>query len=305
MRQRAVGIRMLLCAVLLVCGGAVFAAAPAASGPATKPTADVRVMTFNIRLGTAKDGLNAWPLRKELLFRTVETFDPDLFGTQEVLPGQGEELKARFARTHDFVGVPRNDGKTTGEMAAVLFRRDRFEKVREGTFWLSETPEKIGSRGWDAALPRVATWVELRDKRNDGRKLLFLNTHFDHVGKKARVESAKLLRRRLVELAGADAAVIVTGDFNSPQDSPAYKEILGAPGGPLRLVETFKEAHPSPTTRDFTFHGFTGENKSASRIDWILRSDRFETIRADIDRTSENGRYPSDHFPVEALVRWR
>jgi endonuclease/exonuclease/phosphatase family metal-dependent hydrolase len=295
--------------LLLLARDASGATSAAATTPATtQAAADLRVMTFNIRLATAKDGLNAWPLRKELLFRTVETFDPDLLGMQEVLPTQGEELKARLARTHEFYGVPRNDGKTTGEMAAVFFRRERFEKLREGTFWLSETPEKVGSKGWDAALPRVATWVELRDRRNDGRRVLFLNTHFDHVGKTARVESAKLLRRRLIELAGGDgdnAAVIVTGDFNSAQDSPAYHELLGPAGGPLPLIDTFAEAHPRPTADDFTFHGFTGHNKSPTRIDWILRSDRFGTIGAEIDRANENGRYPSDHFPVTAVVRWK
>ena len=267
-------------------------------------------MTFNIRYATPKDipTGNAWPMRKELLFKTIETYDPDLLGMQEVLPTQGAELKQRFASTHDFIGVPRNDGKTAGEMAAVMFRRDRFQKVRDGTFWLSPTPDKIGSKGWDADLPRVVTWVELRDHKTDDRPLLFLNTHFDHLGKTARVESAKLMRKRMIDLAtagGNDDGVIVTGDFNTPQYSPPYKELLGGADAPLRLVETFKEATPHPTTQDFTFNNFTGTNDHADRIDWILRSDHFKTVKAMIDRTNENGRYPSDHYPVEAVLDWR
>jgi len=275
--------------------------------------AELRVMSFNIRYATPKDipSGNAWPQRKEVLFKTIEAFDPDLAGLQEVLPTQGAELKERFAKTHDFIGVPRNDGKTSGEMAAILFRRDRFEKVRDGTFWLSPTPDVVGSKGWDADLPRVVTWVELRDTKNNDRPLLFLNTHFDHLGKQARLESAKLMRQRVLELAalGGDKAIIVTGDFNVPQYSPPYKELLngsdGGGGDTLRLVETFKDATPKPTTQDYTFHGFTGTNDRADRIDWVLRSDHFKTIKGVIDRNNDNGRYPSDHYPVEAVLEWK
>jgi len=284
----------------------VLALVTAAPALAAEP-AQLRVMSFNIRYATPKDipSGNAWPQRKELLFKTIEAYAPDLAGLQEVLPTQGEELNARFAATHDFIGVPRNDGKTAGEMAAVLFRRERFEKVRDGTFWLSETPDVVGSKGWDADLPRVVTWVELRDRRHDDRPLLFLNTHFDHLGKQARVESAKLMRKRITDLAaGRDVAVIVTGDFNVPQYSPPYKELLGDGDAKPRLVETFKEAHPKPTTQDYTFHGFVGQNTRADRIDWVLRSDHFKTVEASIDRTNDNGRYPSDHYPVTAVLQW-
>jgi endonuclease/exonuclease/phosphatase family metal-dependent hydrolase len=284
-------------------------ALPALAASATTRPAELRVMSFNIRYATPRDipAGNAWPLRKELVFKTIAAFDPDIMGLQEVLPTQGEELKARFAATHDFIGVPRNDGKTAGEMVPVLFRRQRFEKVRDGTFWLSETPDAVGSKGWDADLPRIVTWVELRDRRHDNRPVLFLNTHFDHLGKQARVESAKLMRRRMIELAGdvGDKAIIVTGDFNVPQYSPPYKELLGDADATLRLVETFKEANPKPTTRDYTFHGFFGTNTRADRIDWMLRSDHFKTTKAAIDRTNDEGRYPSDHYPVTAVLDWR
>jgi endonuclease/exonuclease/phosphatase family metal-dependent hydrolase len=282
------------------------AATPPSATPATMPS-DLRVMSFNIRLNTPKDMANAWPLRKDVFFKTIETFAPDLMGLQEVTPPQGEEIKSHFKAAYDFLGVPRNDGKTSGEMAAVLFRRDRFERVRDGTFWLSQTPDVVGSKGWDADLPRVVTWVELRDRRNADRPLLFLNTHFDHIGKVARVESVKLMRQKMVEVLGdKPLAVIVTGDFNVPQDSPPYKQMLGGPDAPPRLTDTFKDAHPQPTTRDFTWHGFVGENpRGAQRIDWVLRSDAFQTIAADIDRANDNGKYPSDHFPVEAVLRWK
>jgi len=312
--MKVAGIRLVAWVVLvaLLLPQAADAAAPSALPSSSPLPRELRVMTFNIRYATPKDipSGNAWAQRKELLFKTIEAFDPDLLGTQEVLPTQGGELKERFAKSHEFIGVPRNDGKTSGEMAAVLFRRDRFEKVKDGTFWLSLTPEVVGSKGWDADLPRVVTWVELRDRRNNDRPLLFMNTHFDHLGKQARLESAKLMRKRMLELAGADGdkAILVTGDFNVPQYSPPYKELLngsGVEGDTLRLVETFKDATPKPTTQDFTFNNFNGTNDRADRIDWVLRSDHFKTVKAMIDRTNENGRYPSDHFPVEAVVEWK
>ena len=317
MKRSSAVSRMVVVVLLMVSRGAPAASPAPAPAPAeakakAKADAAVRVMSFNIRLATPKDvpGGNGWDVRKEMLFKTIEHFAPDLAGFQEVLPTQAEELKARFAATHDFIGVPRNDGKTSGEMVPVLFRRDRFERVRDGTFWLSDTPETIGSKGWDADLPRIVTWVELRDRQHGNRPILFLNTHFDHLGKVARMESAKLLRRRMLELAGeagvggGDKAVVITGDFNTPQYSPPYKELLGDAGAPLRLVETFKEATPKPTSRDYTFHGFSGNNKRADRIDWVLRSDHFKTTEAAIDRTNEKGRYPSDHYPVTAVLRW-
>ena len=301
--RRFHGIAALLCTLLWA--SVVLAAEPAAT---TRPS-DLRVMSFNIRLATPKDLDNAWPMRKDLVIRTIETFDPDLLGTQEVLPIQGEHLKARLTK-YVFLGVPRDDGKTRGEMAAVLFRRDRFEKVRDGTFWLSQTPDVVGSKGWDAQLPRVVTWVELKDKRHDSRPLYFFNTHFDHIGKQARIESAKLMRAKMLELVGdADgankAAIVVTGDFNAPQYTAPYKALLGERDGPLPLVETFKEANPKPTSQDFTFHGWNDENKTPHRIDWVLRSNAFETLRGEIDRTKEGGRYPSDHYPVTAVLRYR
>ena len=286
----------------------LWVSAAAAELPATTRPSDLRVMSFNIRLATPKDLSNAWPMRKDLVFRTIEAFDPDLLGTQEVLPVQATDLKARLETKYEVIAVPRDDGKIRGESAAVLFRRERFDKVRGGTFWLSETPDVAGSKGWDAQLPRVVTWVELKDKLHDNTPVYFFNTHFDHIGKTARLESAKLMRTKMLELAGDQAdrlAVVVTGDFNAPQYTEPYKALLGERGGPLPLVETFKEAHPKPTSQDFTFHGWNDENKTPHRIDWILRSAAFETLQADIDRTKEDGRYPSDHYPITAVLQYR
>src|SRR6185295_13279814 len=128
------------------------------------------------------------------LAETIKTFNPDLLGTQETLAVQRDFLVEQLP-THAVFAAGRDDGKERGEMAALFYRKERFEKIDGGHFWLSDTPEKIGVKGWDAALPRIATWVKLRDlKVKDAKPILYINVHFDHQGKKARVESGKLMR---------------------------------------------------------------------------------------------------------------
>ena len=175
MRSFAVGGLVAWLAVLCVAGPA------AASEP-------VRVMSFNIRYGTADDGVNAWPKRKQFLTDTIAAFDPDLLGTQETLAFQRDELLGLLHR-YEAAGVGRDDGREKGEMAALFWKPARFEKIAGGDFWLSPTPETVGSKGWDAALPRIATWVKLADKANQAAApILLLNTHFDHQGAEARRE---------------------------------------------------------------------------------------------------------------------
>src|SRR5262245_6809049 len=180
---------------------------------AQEPQGDVRVMTFNIRYGTANDGENHWDKRKEFLIETIKAFDPDLLGTQETLGFQRDFL-AQQLPDYAVLGIGRDDGKEQGEMMALYYKKNRFATLDGGHFWLSEQPEIAGSKGWDTSLPRMVTWVKLRDrKREAAPPILFLNTHFDHRGPQARLHSAELVRRRLTEL-GKGGSVIVTGDFN-------------------------------------------------------------------------------------------
>jgi endonuclease/exonuclease/phosphatase family metal-dependent hydrolase len=261
--------------------------------------ADLRVMSFNIRYGSAKDGADHWEKRRELLFSTIEAFKPDLLGGQEVEAFQADELRERL-KGYGFVGAGRDDGKLKGEMTPIYFRADRFEKLDEGHFWLSETPEKPGSKGWDTSLPRIASWVKLRDKAAK-REFTFLNTHFDHRGKVARLESAKLVRKRLEALAGK-APVVVTGDFNSGEGSEPYQALVGGDG--LKLTDSYRAVHPTRAKDEGTAHGFKG-GRTGARIDWILHTEHFTPTAATIDHTSKDGRYPSDHFAVTAVLRWK
>ena len=272
-------------------------------GQADKQTLDVRVMSYNIRYGTAQDGENHWDKRKEFLVETIKAFDPDLLGTQETLGFQRDYL-ARNLAGYDVLGVGRDDGGETGEMTALYFKRDRFEKLDGGHFWLSETPDKPGSKSWDAALPRMATWVELRDRRQPkAAPLVFFNTHFDHRGQQARLESARLLRRRVAEIA-ARRRVIVTGDFNAGEDSPPYRAFFGAEGNlasPLR--DAYRVRHPQRTANEGTFSSFKAGAPGGPRIDWIGVSAEWQVIEAAIDRAERGGRTPSDHFAVTAILR--
>lgn len=262
----------------------------------------VRVMSFNIRYGTAADGENHWDKRKEFLVETIKAFDPDILGTQETLGFQRDYL-ANQLPGYAHLGVGRTDGKGEGEMMAVYYKKDRFEKLGEGHFWLSETPDKVGSKSWDSSLPRMVTWVKLRDRKYpDAQPVLHLNTHFDHRGPTARLESAKLLRKKIEEL-GNGCAVIVTGDFNAAEGSEPYRALFGKEGDkPPPVVDTYRVAHPEKGANEGTGTAFRATNTRGSRIDWIAVSSQWKVISAEIDRTQRDGRTPSDHFPVNAVL---
>ena len=283
----------------LMIGGLIAVCAPPL--PAQEDD-DLRVMSFNVRLGVADDGANSWEHRKSLLARTVQDFDPDLLGTQETWDFQAEYLLDQLPG-RAYLGWDRQPDSDDGEQCGILYRTTRFDRLDEGQFWLSETPDVLGSKSWDSSLPRVVTWVKLRDRYRPEARLYFFNTHFDHRGAEARRESGRLLRARLGKLGPSDAW-IVTGDFNCPEASPPYQALCAAGADGLEVVDAYRAAHPRREEGEGTFSAFSGE-RSGGRIDWILHSSHFETVSASIDRTEENGRFPSDHYPVTAILRWR
>jgi endonuclease/exonuclease/phosphatase family metal-dependent hydrolase len=275
-------------------------------GGASQGHREVRIMSYNIRYGTANDGENHWEKRREFLFETIRHFDPDLLGTQETLAFQRDQL-ATALPAYDSLGVGRDDGALKGEMTALFYRRERFEKLEGGHLWLSETPDVPASKSWDAALTRMATWVRLRDRLDPQAKpILFLNTHFDHRGQVARHESARLLRRRVATW-GADHRVIVTGDFNAGEDTPPYRAFFqedteGGFTGRSPLLDTFRVVHQERGAEEGTFSGFQPGNIKGPRIDWIAVDRQWKVRSATIDRTARNGQTPSDHFAVTAIV---
>jgi endonuclease/exonuclease/phosphatase family metal-dependent hydrolase len=292
---------------LLVVAAALFGQATVAAEGSSQSEgrADIRVMSFNIRYGTAQDGENHWDRRKEFLAETVKAFRPDLLGTQETLGFQRDFLAEKLPG-YAVLGVGREDGGDKGEMTALFYRRDRFQPLNSGHFWLSETPDVVGSKSWDSSLPRMVTWVKLRDAtRPDAAPLLFLNTHFDHIGKVARLESARLIRARLQTL-GIGCAVVVTGDFNAGEGSEPYQALFGPSDvGGIVLADSYRIAHPERKPDEGTFSNFKGTETGGARIDWIAVSTDWQVVSAGIDRTAREGRTPSDHFPITAVLRPR
>jgi endonuclease/exonuclease/phosphatase family metal-dependent hydrolase len=261
---------------------------------------DLRVMSFNVRLAIFIDAMNHWGFRKGLVVETIRKFDPDLLGTQEALAGQSDYLRGQLS-DYDFVGAGRNDGGRSGEMCGVFFRRARFDKIDAGHFWLSERPDEPGSKSWGTSFTRMCTWVKLRD-RADGSVMCLFNTHFDHRGKRAREQAARLLRRKVDQIAGA-LPVVITGDFNTDENTPPYRTLLaGTRAGDERFVDTFRAHDRVPDRAEGTRHDFWG-GRDGPRIDWIVTDGSFQTVSASIDHTSAGGRYPSDHFPVTAVLR--
>lgn len=267
--------------------------------PAAHADEPIRVMSFNLRYGKANDGENRWEKRDWLVAKTIKQFNPDLLGTQETLQFQAGFLKGELP-AYTYFG--RSRMTTPNEHCGIFYRSARFTQLAAGHFWLSESPETPASKSWDSALPRMATWVLLNDKTNKtAAPILFLNTHFDHRGKKARTESGKLIRKRLAALKSIapNAVVIVTGDFNTPESSEPYNALLKANA---TLVDTYRVTHPKKQADEGTFSGFAGRT-AGPRIDWILADSRLAVESAEIDRTSENNRNPSDHYPVTAVLK--
>ena len=280
-------------AAAFFCGGEVCGAEEEGREPA------IRVMSFNIRFGAADDGKNSWPHRRYLVLETIQMFGPDLLGAQEVLGFQVEFLQKNL-KGYGFHGVGREDGKAKGEFVPIFYRLDRFALLDAGHFWLSETPKLAGSRSWDAALPRMLSWVILRDRQGKGRPFAFANAHFDHRGSQARLESAKLIGRWAESV---EMPVILAGDFNAGEGSDPYNALMRAKGL-ASFVDSYRAIHPEKNPREGTFSHWIGR-REGKRIDWILHSAKFLTLNASINYTNEEGRYPSDHYPVQAILRRR
>jgi endonuclease/exonuclease/phosphatase family metal-dependent hydrolase len=268
------------------------AAAPLSESGAQAP---LRVVSFNIRYGTANDGEHRWERRRAAVVTTILDHAPHLLGVQEALRFQLDELADALPGYRE-VGVGRDDGATNGEYAAILVDTARFAVIDEGTFWLSDTPEVPGSMHWGNRITRITTWVRLAD-RATGDTLRVFNLHWDHESQPSRERSATLLLERLAAVRVTDA-VIVVGDLNSDETNPAFK-LLTSGDGPL--TDTFRARHPRAPTVG-TFNSFRGDS-TGGKIDAVLIGDGWLVLEAGIDRTLWGGVLASDHFAVWALLR--
>ena len=259
----------------------------------------VRVMTFNIRYDNPADSLDKWAYRKDRAAKAIRFYDADIVGTQEVLHNQLEDLRQRLPG-YEVIGVGREDGKEKGEYSALWYRKDRFTAKESGWFWLSETPEVAGSKGWDGACERIATWAKLQDKLT-GQELFVLNTHLDHVGVEARREGVKLVLDKVQEL-GGDLPVIVTGDFNAAPESDVIRQVTDT-ADPEHLTDA-RTVAALVYGPDWSFHDFGRiPYGHRERIDYIFVKNGLEVLKYGILAETEGDAYLSDHTPVLVSVK--
>jgi len=246
------------------------------------------LITYNIRMNTSGDGVNAWPLRKDKVAGLLKFHQADIFNVQEALPVQMDDLVNSFP-DFDHVGVGRDDGKRAGEHMAIFFNKTRFEKLNDGMFWLSENPSKPGF-GWDAQCNRTVTWIKLKDKITKKSFYVF-DTHFDHIGNIAREKSAKLILKSIKEINAENLPLILTGDFNLTKDALPIQLIL------KELNDARDKSLSLPYGPDGTCCGFDVKIVPHT-IDFIFINEKVEVVRHGVLSDSFGLSYPSDHLPV-------
>lgn len=281
---------------------------------------EMLVGSYNIRYKNRNDSLNGnvWAKRCQVICDQVNFMNPLIFGTQEVLYNQLQDLQQGLDG-YDYIGIGRDDGERGGEHEAIFYKKDQLTLLDSGNFWLSETPEKPGL-GWDAACIRICTWGKFQvnaKKKKDRTTFYFFNLHMDHVGVVARREAAKLVVARIQEIAN-DARVILTGDFNVDQTNEIYNIFTDS-----GLLKDSYETARIRFAENGTFNAFKTEYFTASRIDhvfvspaitveaygvltnsyWTKNQISDEALKAsdapqEIWFSNTTRRNPSDHYPV-------
>lgn len=251
---------------------------------------NLKFITYNIRYDNPNDGPNAWPNRKAMLTAQLAFYEPDVFGLQEALPHQVDQI-ANALPQYTYVVLAR-DGEGKGEASPIFYKKTRFNLLQQNTFWLSETPEKI-SKGWDAALNRICTYVLLKDKKSK-QKFWVFNTHLDHMGELARTKSIQLILSQIQKLNTANYPVFLMGDFNT---EPAAERIINLK---KEMNDSFEVSLEKPFGPSGTFNGFKHNEAVTSRIDYVFVSKNKEilVLKSAVLSDSQNLYYPSDHLPV-------
>ncbi len=294
--KRSVCIRRLTAILsLAVCWSCLLPFGAAAQPAATAAPGALTVMTYNLRFASPTPP-NAWPQRRPLVAEVIQKLAPDVIGTQEGLYGQLQDLAADLP-AFEWIGVGR-DGGSRGEFMAVFYRKTRLEPVAFDHFWLSDTPELIGSKSWGPRLARMVTWVQFRD-RQTGEQFIFVNTHLDHEVQAAREKGAQLIRDRVAAFK-PNLPVLLVGDFNAAADSNKAYLILT---GDKFFTDTWTTARQRVNEGVGTMNGFKDIQKNGARIDWILSRGNVAAERTEIVTFSRNGQFPSDHCPVVATLR--
>jgi endonuclease/exonuclease/phosphatase family metal-dependent hydrolase len=258
----------------------------------------VKVITLNVRYDNPEDSINAWPNRITLFCRFISQEKPDILGLQEVLWNQ-YALMDSVLKGYTSVGVGRDDGARGGEMNPVFFRKERFDLVRTLTFWLSDTPDVPGSKGWGASLPRIVTWLELVDKINH-EHFYFFNTHFAHDSDSARIMSSKILLKEVGKIADG-FPFIVTGDFNMLPYSTGYSILTGPDESVPVLADSYFVTEKKPVGPSYTYNGFS-DKPGTGRVDYIFVRNGMRVLNHSTSDLKENEVFISDHWPVSAVI---
>lgn len=254
----------------------------------------VRIMTTNIRYASPNDGVNIWDNRKDWLCDNIKFMDVDMLGGQEVIYTQLQDMIERLPN-YAHVGVGRNGGNQ-GEFCPIFYKKDKYKLLDSDTFWLSETPDKVNSKGWDAALPRIVTWVKLKDLKTK-QEFFFFNAHFDHKGKEARLKSAELLIQKTKQIAG-EVPFFVTGDFNFTPSVEAYDVLTKQNDANYLLQDSYHTAEVVYGPK-YTFNGFNLEpDPNRDRIDYIFSHGDIKIAKHHIVDGQRGKLFISDHFPI-------
>jgi len=250
----------------------------------------LKMMTYNIRLDLASDGENDWTHRKEYFTSQIKFYEPDIFGVQEALPNQVTDI-ATYLPAYSYVGTGR-DGIGKGESSNIYYKKGRFTVQKEGTFWLSETPDTV-SKGWDAALNRVCTYALLEDNQTKNTIWVF-NTHLDHIGELARTKSIKLIVSKIRDFNTKNYPVVFMGDFNSEPSTDRIRWLKKV------MTDSRDVSVEKPFGPSGTFNGFKFNEPVTKLIDYIFISQPLliTVKKYAVLSDSKDLRYPSDHLPV-------
>ncbi|HAL53268.1 endonuclease/exonuclease/phosphatase family protein [Sphingobacterium siyangense] len=253
--------------------------------------------SYNIRQRNTVDVDNMWNDRKVPLTNLIKYHGFDIFGIQEGFFDQVQDLK-KLLPGFDYVGVGRDDGAQEGEHSAIYYNTNRFKAIKSGTFWLSASDTEHPNKGWDAALPRICTWGIFEDKANK-KRFIFMNTHFDHIGRTARTESAKLILTKAKEFA-KDLPLILTGDFNVDEQDEAYFTLANS-----KVVTDVHELATFKYEPNSSFNGWGKSIRPTGRIDHIFITKPFQVKKYGILTDTYMNKFPSDHFPVATTLSWK
>lgn len=251
---------------------------------------NLKLVTYNIRLDLESDGENKWSNRKDFWASQINFYEPDVFGIQEALPHQVTDIASALPG-YSYVGIGR-DGIGKGESSNIFFKKDRFKMVQEKTFWLSETPENI-SKGWDAALNRVCTYVLLKDNKTKKSFWVF-NAHLDHIGELARTNAIQLILSKIKEVNTKKLPVFVIGDFNTEPNEQRITDLK------KQMDDSYDITKQKPFGPNGTFNAFQYFEPVTKRIDYIFlsKNNPFKVLKHAVLTDAKNLKFPSDHFPV-------